>query len=251
MRSENIEFTGSQGGQLAARLDLPDGAPHAYGLFAHCFTCTKDILAATHICSELTHHGLAVLRFDFTGLGNSDGEFSNTNFSSNIADLQAAAGWLRVHHQAPAVLIGHSLGGAAVLAAAGSIPEVKAVATINAPADPAHVTHNFGAACELIEETGEADVMLAGRPFKIKKQFLDDIESHRLDAMIADLDRALIIFHAPQDEIVGIENAAKIFAAAKHPKSFISLEDADHLLRRSADARYVAQVLAAWVSRYL
>ena len=244
MRSENIEFPGAHGDLLSARLELPDTPPTAYGLFAHCFTCGKDILAATQICAELTRHGLAVLRFDFTGLGGSDGEFSNTNFSSNIADLKAAANWLRTHHEAPKLLVGHSLGGAAVLAAAGEIAEVKAVATINAPADPSHVTHNFGAACEIIAATGEAEVTLAGRKFNIKKQFLDDVASHRLDPLISD-------FHAPQDEIVGIENAAQIFAAAKHPKSFISLEDADHLLRRPADARYVAQVLAAWVSRYL
>lgn len=251
MRSEKVEFLGSHGTKLAARLDLPDEAPRAYALFAHCFTCTKDIQAASHICTELAMLGIAVLRFDFTGLGLSEGEFSNTNFSSNMADLKAAADWLRATHQAPALLIGHSLGGAAVLAAAHLIPEAKAVAAIAAPADPAHVAKNFTDACATIESEGEAEVKLGGKPFRIKKQFLEDIGSHRLHESIAGLDRALIIFHSPTDAQVGIENAGMIFAAAKHPKSFISLDGADHLLRGGRDARYVAQVLAAWVSRYL
>lgn len=251
MRSEQIEFAGSQQAKLSARLDSPDGKPRAYALFAHCFTCTKDIHAATHICAELTRQGLAILRFDFTGLGHSEGEFANTNFTSNIDDLCAAALWLEQTYEAPQLLIGHSLGGAAVLAAAHRLPAVKAVATIAAPADIAHITKLFTGSISEIEAKGDAEVYLAGRPFHIRKQFLDDIAGHKLNDDIAHLGRALIVFHAPEDEFVGIENAAKIFAAAKHPKSYISLTGADHLLRRDEDARYVAQVLSVWASRYL
>lgn len=251
MRSERIEFPGSQHVTLAARLDLPDGKPRAYALFAHCFTCTKDIYAATHICEELAENGLAVLRFDFTGLGHSEGDFANTNFSSNVEDLYAAASWLKQAHEAPRLLIGHSLGGSAVLAVAHRLEEVKAVATIAAPADVAHVKKLFTVSLSAIEARGDAEVYLAGRPFHIQKQFLDDITEHKLTDDIAQLERALIVFHAPEDELVGIENAAKIFAAAKHPKSYVSLAGADHLLRRDADARYVAQVLSVWSSRYL
>lgn len=250
MHSESIHFPGTHG-QLAARLDLPEGAPRAYALFAHCFTCTKDIHAASHICAELTRHGIAVLRFDFSGLGHSEGDFANTNFSSNIADLYAAAQWLATERAAPQLLIGHSLGGAAVLAVAHQLPSVRAIATIAAPAEPAHVAHHFMAARPEIEARGEAEVYLAGRPFRIQKQFLDDIASHRLSEHIAGLKRALVVFHAPTDETVGIDNAAKIFAAARHPKSFISLAGADHLLRRREDAHYVARVLSAWVEPYL
>jgi putative redox protein len=251
MLSEKVEFIGSQGGKLAARLDLPESSPRAYALFAHCFTCTKDIHAASNICTELTRHGIAVLRFDFSGLGLSEGDFANTNFSTNLEDLQAACAWLAEHHQPAKLLIGHSLGGAAVLAAAGNMPDVKAVATIAAPAEPSHVAHHFTDTLEEIQQNGEAMVKLAGRAFRIKKQFLDDIESHSLQEKIGKLNRALIIFHSPTDETVGIENAGKIFAAAKHPKSFISLSGADHLLRGSENAQYVAQVLSAWLSRYL
>ncbi|MES2984720.1 MAG: alpha/beta fold hydrolase [Pseudomonadota bacterium] len=251
MRTEAIEFIGSQGTLLAARLDLPDGPPLSYALFAHCFTCTKDIFAATQICSELTRHGIAVLRFDFSGLGHSEGDFSNTNFSSNLDDLVAAASWLKQEYEAPRLLIGHSLGGAAVLASAHRLPEVKAVATIAAPSEPSHIAKQFTAVTAEIEMHGEAEVYLAGRPFRIKKQFLEDIAKHTLADRIAHLNRALIVFHAPGDTIVGIKNAGQIFSAAKHPKSFISLDHADHLLRRRQDADYVAQVLAAWVTRYL
>jgi putative redox protein len=236
---------------LAARLDLPDGIPVAYALFAHCFTCTKDIFAATEICAELARRGIAVLRFDFSGLGHSEGEFANTNFSSNIADLVAAASWLRSGYEAPRLLIGHSLGGAAVLAAAQHIPEATAIATIGAPAEPAHLAHHFAAVTAELEANGEAEVLLSGRPFRIKKQLLDDIAGHRLADALGTLGRALIVFHAPTDETVGIENAGQIFSAAKHPKSFVSLDHADHLLRRRQDAQYVAQVLVAWVGRYL
>jgi putative redox protein len=255
--SEKITFTGALGEPLAARLDAParttnaPGSPKAYALFAHCFTCSKDIFAATRIASALAAHGIAVLRFDFTGLGASGGDFANTNFSSNVGDLVAAADWLRQNRDAPALLIGHSLGGAAVLAAAGRIKEAKAVATIGAPADPEHVAENFGAARERIEAEGEAEVTLAGRHFRIKKQFLEDIAASTLEAAIGHMHKALLVFHGPRDEIVGIDNASKIFVAAKHPKSFISLDDADHLLTRHEDAAFVADILAAWAARYL
>ena len=251
VRGEKITFPGSSGGQLAARLDRPQGPIRAYALFAHCFTCTKDIFAAARIAEGLTSHGIAVLRFDFTGLGHSEGEFANTNFSSNVADLVAAARYLRDNHGAATILVGHSLGGAAVLAAAGDIPDAKAVATIGAPADPAHVAHHFTGAREEIEETGEAEVLLAGRPFRIKKQFLEDIEGQRLAERVASLRKALLVFHAPLDQTVSIDNAGAIFVAAKHPKSFISLDKADHLLSRREDAIYVADVLAAWAGRFL
>ncbi|MET4807278.1 alpha/beta fold hydrolase [Limibacillus sp. MBR-115] len=250
-KSEKVVFTGAEGQNLAARLDSPQGEPLGYALFAHCFTCSKDIFAASRIARGLAEQGIAVLRFDFTGLGASDGEFANTNFSSNIQDLLSAVAFLRRDYQAPALLVGHSLGGAAVLAAAGDVPECRAVATIGAPADPAHVAHNFGASQEEIERVGEAEVTLAGRKFTIKKQFLDDIASQRLENRISELKRALLIFHAPLDNTVGIDNASRIFIAAKHPKSFVSLDQADHLLSRHEDAAYVAQVLSAWAGRYI
>lgn len=249
--SDKIEFDGANGHRLAARLDMPAGPPRAYALFAHCFTCSKETLAATRIAAGLAERGFAVLRFDFTGLGGSEGEFANTNFSSNIADLLAAAAHLRDHHEAPALLVGHSLGGAAVLAAAGDIPEVKAVATIGAPADAGHVANQFGAKLDEIAERGMAEVELAGRRFTVKKQFLDDLEQHALSDAIAGLRRALLVMHGPRDEVVSIDNASRIFSAAKHPKSFISLDDADHMLRRREDAAYVAEVLSAWASRYV
>jgi len=251
LRSQKVEFPGSQGGMLAARLELPDGPPRAYALFAHCFTCSKDVFAAARIAGGLAEAGIAVLRFDFTGLGASEGDFANTNFSSNVEDLVRAAGYLRDAHAAPAILIGHSLGGAAVLAAAGKIPEAKAVATIAAPADPGHIAHLLADARPEIEKKGEAEVVLAGRSFRIQKQFLEDIDGHRLADAIKDLKRALLIFHAPRDGTVGIENASAIFAAARHPKSFVSLDGADHLLSRREDARYVAAVLTAWAGRYV
>jgi putative redox protein len=249
-RSDKMEFTGAQGDRLAARLDRPAGAIRAYALFAHCFTCGKDIAAASRIAGALAGQGFAVLRFDFTGLGHSEGEFANTTFSSNIDDLVAAADYLRDEHEAPALLVGHSLGGAAVLAAAERIPECRAVATIGAPADPAHVAHLFDAHRDEIEEAGEAEVSLAGRPFRIRREFLEDISAQRQEARIGALRRPLMIFHAPRDELVGIDNAGAIFTAAKHPKSFVSLDDADHLLTRKADAAFVGDVLAAWARRY-
>lgn len=250
-RSERFEFPGSQGHALAARLDLPVGWPRAFALFAHCFTCGKDILAAKRLAGALAARGIAVLRFDFTGLGHSEGEFANTHFSSNVEDLVAAADHLRSEREAPALLIGHSLGGAAVLAAAARIPEARAVVTLGAPADPGHVVHNFAEARPEIEAQGEAEVTLGGRPFRIRRAFLEDIEGQRLERAVAGLKRALLVLHAPRDEIVGIDNATRLFVAAKHPKSFVSLDDADHLLSREADAVYAAEVVAAWAGRYL
>ncbi len=250
-RSEKISFTNVQGDQLAARLDLPAGAPTAVALFAHCFTCSKDIFAASRISEGLAERGFAVLRFDFTGLGASEGEFANTNFSSNVDDLVAAADHMRKSMEAPKVLVGHSLGGAAILAAANHIPEAVAVATIGAPFDPGHVGHLFDGVKAEIEARGEALVNLGGRGFNIKKQFLDDIENQHAVQNISGLKKALLIFHAPLDQTVGIENAQEIFKTAKHPKSFVSLDNADHLLSRKADALYVANMLAAWADRYL
>ena len=249
--SRKVEFPGSQGSILAARLDHPDGEAKAFALFAHCFTCSKDVLAASRIAGSLAQRGFAVLRFDFTGLGASQGEFANTNFSSNVEDLLCAAQYLRQEHRAPEVLIGHSLGGAAVLAAAGGVPEAKAVATIGAPSDAEHVVRGFAAQLATIDSEGEAEVQLAGRRFRIRRQFLEDLRKQSLDMHIAHLRKALIVFHAPQDNTVGIENAAEIFAAAKHPKSFVSLDDADHLLSNPRDANYVAEVLASWASRFI
>lgn len=246
-----IRFPGAHGTPLAARLDLPVDAPRAFVLFAHCFTCSKESLAATRIGAALTAHGFGVLRFDFTGLGGSEGDFANTNFSSNVADLVAAANWLRTEHQAPAILIGHSLGGAAVLAAAHEIPEAAAVATIGAPYEPAHVQHLFAEAALAIHANGEATVSLAGRTFNIRKQFLDDLAGQTSHQRIGALRKALLVLHSPRDTIVNIDNAAQIFMAAKHPKSFVSLDTADHLITNKADAVYAANVLAAWASRYV
>ena len=251
MPSERFDFPNAAGHRLAALLDLPAGPPRAYALFAHCFTCGKDVHAAKRIADRLKDHGIAVLRFDFTGLGASEGEFANTTFSSNVQDLVAAADHLRKTRAAPALLIGHSLGGAAVLAAAWSIPEVKAVATIAAPADPIHVAGLLKEHVGAIRERGEVEVQLAGRPFRIRREFLDDIAEQTLDARINGLRRALLILHSPTDDTVGIENASHIFLTAKHPKSFVSLDGADHLLSRATDSAYVADVIAAWATRYL
>jgi uncharacterized OsmC-like protein/pimeloyl-ACP methyl ester carboxylesterase len=251
MPAERFDFPNAKGEQLAALLDRPDGPIRAVALFAHCFTCGKDIKAARLIARGLQLRGIAVLRFDFTGLGASEGEFANTTFSSNVDDLVAAADHLRKNVGAPALLIGHSLGGAAVLAAAHRIAEARAVATIAAPFDPAHVAGLLGDHVDEIKEKGEVEVTLVGRPFRIRRQLLDDIAEQNLAGRIADLHKALLVFHSPTDDTVGIDNASKIFLAAKHPKSFISLSGADHLLRKPSDAIYVAHVIAAWAERYL
>jgi uncharacterized OsmC-like protein/fermentation-respiration switch protein FrsA (DUF1100 family) len=251
MPTERFQFTGSDGQQLAASLDLPEREPAAYALFAHCFTCGKDGLAAKRIATTLAARGIAVLRFDFTGLGSSEGDFANSTFSSNVVDLVLAAEHLRKARTSPAILIGHSLGGAAVLAAAARIPEARAVVTIAAPSDPAHVTGLFAERIEDIRRDGKAEVSLAGRPFRIRSEFLDDIAEHKLMADVAKLHKALLIMHAPTDDTVGIDNATRIFVAAKHPKSFVSLAGADHLLTQRSDSAYVADIIAAWVTRYL
>ena len=251
MLTEKFQFAGSSGHMLAAALDKPAGDIRATALLAHCFTCSKDTLAARRIAEALTAHGIAVLRFDFTGLGSSDGEFANTTFTSNVEDLVLAANHLRALGKAPSILIGHSLGGAAILAAASEFPEAKAVVTIAAPSDPAHVTHLFADRLHDIREQGEVEVNLAGRPFRIKRTFLDDIAEHNLLAKVTMLHKALLVMQAPTDDTVGIDNATRIFVAAKHPKSFVSLDHADHLLTKKADAVYAADVIAAWASRYL
>lgn len=250
-QSEKVTFKGAMGETLAARLDKPLGPPKAYALFAHCFSCSKDILAASRISRELTRVGLAVLRFDFTGLGQSDGDFSNTNFTSNIEDLIKAAEFLESEYRAPALLVGHSLGGAAVIAAATKLPSVKAVATIGAPADAEHVKKQFCDDVETIREKGEADVQLAGRTFRLQKQFLDDIEGHTLIDIVGSLKAALLIAHSPIDEVVSIDNATNLFKAARHSKSFISLDDADHLLSDQADAIHIARIIGSWALRHI
>lgn len=250
MRSRKIEFRGSQGMPLAARLELPEGEPRAYALFAHCFTCGKDVVAAARISRALAELGIAVLRFDFTGLGGSGGDFGNTGFSSNVEDLWRAGEYLRTNFAPASILVGHSLGGAAVLAAAHRMPEVRAVVTIAAPAEPGHVLGLLDGSRDKIERHGEADVVLAGRKFRIRKEFLDDILAQRQAERIAKLDAALLVLHSPGDELVGIDNARRIFDTARHPKSYVALDGADHLLTRRADAEYVATVLAAWAGRY-
>lgn len=251
MPTKRLTFPGHDGQRLAARLDLPNGPLLATALFAHCFTCSKDIFAARRIAGRLSSMGIAVLRFDFTGLGHSEGEFSNTNFSSNVDDLAAAATFLDQQGMAPALLIGHSLGGAAVLRARARIPSARAVVTLAAPFDPMHVTANFGEALGEIAREGESEVCLGGRPFRIRQSFVRDVAQENLAPAIADLDAALLVMHAPRDETVGIDNASQIFLAAKHPKSFVTLDDADHLISRAEDAEYAADVIAAWVGRYV
>jgi alpha-beta hydrolase superfamily lysophospholipase len=252
MQFKKLEFNNAAGQKLSARLDFPpDDKPTAYALFAHCFTCSKNIKAISHISRALTRNGIAVMRFDFTGLGESEGDFADTNFSSNVDDLVMAAEFMARQYEAPKILIGHSLGGAAILQAAADITSSVAVITIAAPADPGHVTRALGDTKDIVEHRGEANVNLAGRTFKIKKQFLDDLESIPMQKTIRNLDRAILIFHSPVDDVVGIENAAKIFQIARHPKSFISLDRADHLLMNPKDSQYVGSLIATWAMRYV
>jgi alpha-beta hydrolase superfamily lysophospholipase len=250
MPSQRVEFPGSLGHVLAGRLDTPDHDLRAWAVFAHCFTCSKDTKAAAYIAQALAAGGYGVLRFDFTGLGGSGGDFANTNFSSNVDDLVAAADWLRGHHGSPTLLIGHSLGGAAVLAAAGRVDDACAVVTLGAPFDPAHVTHQFGAALQVIEAEGQAQVSLGGRPFTIRRSFVDDVNGQAQQQRIRALRRPLLVMHAPGDAVVDIENARRIFETALHPKSFVALDGADHLLTRAADAGFAAGIVAAWAVRY-
>ncbi len=251
MQNKQITFENDDGQSLSGLMALPKTAPRAYALFAHCFTCSKNLKAATNIARALTDSGIAVLRFDFTGLGQSDGDFADTNFSSNVSDLIAAVRFLAENYAAPQILVGHSLGGTAVLQAASRIPSAVAVATIASPSDPDHVLHLFAGEEQTLRDQGAADVNLGGRPFRMKRQFLDDLERHDLPASVKGLRKALLIMHAPLDDIVEIDNASMLFARAMHPKSFISLDKADHLLTREQDSLYAGRVLAAWASRYL
>lgn len=251
MSAERFEFAGHDGAPLAARLDRPVGAPRAAALFAHCFTCGKDIAAARRVAEGLAARGVAVLRFDFTGLGHSGGEFANTSFATNVEDLALAAAALAERVAPPQLLVGHSLGGAAVLAARARIPSVRAVATIGAPADAAHVLKHFGGALARIREEGAAEVEIGGRPVRIGRGFVEAAEGARLGEAVATLRAALLILHAPRDAVVGVDEASALFRAARHPKSFVSLDGADHLLSRPEDAAYAAEVIAAWAGRYL
>jgi putative redox protein len=251
MPTKRITFPGHDGGDLAARLDMPDGPHLATALFAHCFTCSKDIPAARRIAGRLAAAGIAVLRFDFTGLGHSEGEFANTSFATNLDDLRAACRWLGAQGMAPDMLIGHSLGGAAVLRVAADVASANAVVTLGAPFDPAHVTQNFSDQIDTICRDGEAQVDLGGRPFTIRRQFIEDISLHDMKAAVSNLKKALLVLHAPLDSIVSIDNAADIFTTARHPKSFVTLDNADHLITRAEDAEYAAGVIAAWAQRYL
>ncbi len=252
MPSDRTHFPGAYGDRLAARVERPaDGRARAWALFAHCFTCSKDLRAAVALTRGLSTAGFGVLRFDFTGLGESEGDFSDTNFSSSVDDLVAAARFMEAEHGPPALLVGHSLGGAAVIHAAARLESVTAVATIGAPADPAHVRRHVASAEDEIRERGEAVVELGGRPFTIRRQFLDDLEEAAMRHAVQSMDAALLVMHAPLDEVVGIDNAASLYTMARHPKSFVSLDDADHLLTRTDDARYAARVLGAWASRYV
>ena len=251
IQSSRLTFPGSFGTPLDARYDHPVGPIRATALFAHCFTCSKDLAAASRISRALAHRGLGVLRFDFTGLGHSDGEFENTSFSSNLEDLVRAADHLRATLRAPSLLIGHSLGGTAMLAAAERIPEATGVVTIGAPSSPVHIRRLFTGAIDAIRRDGVAEVELAGRRFQIRREMVEDLETHPLAQRIATLRKALLVMHAPFDTTVGIENASEIFLAAKHPKSFVSLDGADHLLTHRADAEYAAEVIAGWAGRYL
>jgi len=246
-----FNFPNSHNQILSGRLELPVNEPIAYAIFAHCFTCSKDIIAPNTISKELTKKGIAVLRFDFTGLGNSQGDFSNTNFSSNVEDLLSACDELAKVYREPEILIGHSLGGAAVLKAAKNLPKIKAVATIGAPSNVEHVAHLFdNQICE-IQKTGEAEVSLGGRNFTIKKQFIDDLKDNSILDDLGNLKKSLLILHSPLDRTVSIDDAAKIFSAAKHPKSFVTLDNADHLLMNKRDAQYAADVIGSWVLRYI
>ncbi len=252
MPSQKINFQNKNGETLAARLELPvNQHPHTFALFAHCFTCNKNLTAVRNISRALNQEGIAVLRFDFTGLGESEGDFADTNFSSNVEDLIEAADFLKNNYEAPEILIGHSLGGAAVICAATQMPELKAVATIGAPYNPGHVSHLISGAIEELNEKGIAEVSIGGRPFTVKKQFLDDIQNQDLNEKVNRLGKSLLVLHSPQDRTVEVENAARLYKAARHPKSFVSLDGADHLLSNKDDSYYVGDVIAAWAKRYI
>jgi len=252
MPAQKVSFQGKNGYQLSGRLELPvNQHPHTYAIFAHCFTCNKNLTAVRNISRALIMSGIGVLRFDFTGLGESEGDFADTNFTSNVDDLVAAAHFMEKEYQMPSILIGHSLGGAAVLCAAGKLPDVKAVATIGAPFDPQHVSHLFSDGIEEINATGQANVNIGGRSFKVKKQFLDDLETHMVEEKLRNLRKALLVMHSPQDTTVEVENAKRIYQIAHHPKSFVSLDGADHLLTNKQDSLYAGEMIACWAKRYI
>ncbi len=246
-----ISFENKEGLTLSGRLHIPAGHTKAFAVYAHCFTCSKDIKAARNICQNLSERGIAALRFDFAGLGDSEGDFIDTNFTTNVTDLLCAAEYLETHYQAPEIMIGHSLGGAAALVAASKLTSIKAVSTINSPCHPKHVARHMAGAEEQIMWNGEADVEVSGRSLKIKKHFLDDLKSYDMNEVFKELSAAVLVFHAPHDETVNIKNASNIFALAQHPKSFISLDSADHLIMNNEDAKYIASSIEAWASRYI
>lgn len=249
---KKIKFSNSEGHQLAAIIELPDkGEPIGFALFAHCFTCSKNLNAVRNIARALNDNGIAVMLFDFTGLGESEGDFENTNFSSNIEDLIDAASFLKNEYRAPAIMIGHSLGGAAAIFASSRIESVKAFATIASPSSPGHISHLLRSDIEEINKNGIAEVSIGGRNFSIKKQFLDDIKESKLNTVLHEIKKPILILHSPQDNIVGIENAAEIFQMAMHPKSFISLDGADHLLSKETDSLYAGDMIASWAKRYI
>ncbi len=250
MKTEKIRFENASGASLSALLDRPeDREPSAFAIFAHCFTCSKNLKIAASLARRITQEGIALLRFDFTGLGQSEGEFADTSFTTNREDLKSACRWLSENASGPSLLIGHSLGGAAVLSVAGELDTVRAVATVGAPADVSHVRHLFTSAD--FDESGRADVSIGGRPFTISRDFVEDLERHNLEDRLASMRKPLLIFHSPIDNIVGVENAEKIYRAARHPKSFISLDRADHLVSEERDARFLGRVLAAWARYYI
>lgn len=252
MKSQRVTFTNADGHELSARLELPaDQSPGAFAVFAHCFTCNKNLSAVRNISRALNQSGIAVLRFDFTGLGESEGEFADTNFSSNVSDLLCAADWLKNNHESPKLIVGHSLGGAAVLHAAHHIDSIQAVATVGSPMAPQHVSHLLADGLEAIQTKGEGEVNIGGRSFTIKKQFIEDLSKQSPEDVIKTLRKPLLILHSPQDTIVGIDQAAEIYTNAHHPKSFVSLDGADHLLSRKEDSEYVGNVIAHWVVRYM
>ena len=251
MKFEKVKFKNSNGQELAARLELPEQEVLAYAIFAHCFTCNKNLSAVKNIGRALTQKGIAVLRFDFTGLGESEGDFENTNFSSNVEDLVSASDFLTANYVSPKILIGHSLGGAAVIFAANKLPNITALATVGAPSNPKHVAHLVQSGEEEIKKNGEAVVVIGGREFKIKEQFLSDIHEQNMDSAVKQMKKALLVMHSPQDTTVGIENAAQIYKAGWHPKSFVSLDGADHLLSRKEDSEYVGEMIGVWAQRYI
>jgi len=252
MQSKKVQFTSEHGCQLSGRLEFPvDSKIHAYAVFAHVFTGNKNLTATRYISRCLTQNGIAVLRFDFTGLGDSEGDFADTNFTSNVEDILAAAEFLTENYEAPKLLVGHSLGGAAVIFAASQLPYIQAIATVGTPSEPEHVTHLIQDSIETIEATGKAKVNIGGRVFTIKKQFLDDLNNKNMHGVLRELRKPLLVMHSPQDTIVAVENAAEIYRAARHPKSFVSLNGADHMLTNKTDAHYVGNLVGAWLSRYI